>query len=475
MAWSDFRAGTLKLAEIAKIAQRRIQDEQLRSEFAHPDADLLAAFAEQALPARERDQVLAHLAKCADCREVSALAGAAIPEPELASAEGAGKAARGRTSKSLWSWGPLRWTAVAATAAVVLSAVWLNRKDVQQHDMTAGTEMNPAIVQPQNGPATLPPAPTSDLKSVPGVPAVPAESSAKLDVAVKSKNASPKTMERESAKTLGTDSSSVVKKRLMANSARDEEQKDMPLLRARNSGQFDLLQAGNSPSPQAEGGSMPKTVGAAKMQRAVPPAGVATANNALTAPPKSAPQAPPQITMTYSRQSAAELAPAADMAESQAEATSAPGAAGNAKSAVRVGPMATPLPTDQSSLESLQKSAALQSSGTLWRVSSSGELQHSTDSGHTWRTALGEHPSKFRSVASSGATVWAGGDDGALWSSFNNGLTWRKLTPIIDGHSPRGNVENIQLAAPGKVTFTTSAGETWTTSDFGRNWSLQSE
>lgn len=39
----------------------------------HPDADQLSAFMEQALPAHEREQVLAHLAHCADCRETVAL------------------------------------------------------------------------------------------------------------------------------------------------------------------------------------------------------------------------------------------------------------------------------------------------------------------------------------------------------------------------------------------------------------------
>jgi len=40
----------------------------------HPDPDLLAALAEQALPERERVPVLLHLSRCADCREVLALA-----------------------------------------------------------------------------------------------------------------------------------------------------------------------------------------------------------------------------------------------------------------------------------------------------------------------------------------------------------------------------------------------------------------
>jgi hypothetical protein len=40
----------------------------------HPDADQLSAFVEHALPAHERNDVLAHLAGCRDCRETVAMA-----------------------------------------------------------------------------------------------------------------------------------------------------------------------------------------------------------------------------------------------------------------------------------------------------------------------------------------------------------------------------------------------------------------
>jgi hypothetical protein len=50
----------------------------------HPDADQLSAFLEQALPAHEREVVLAHLALCRDCRAMVALALPAIEEAERA-------------------------------------------------------------------------------------------------------------------------------------------------------------------------------------------------------------------------------------------------------------------------------------------------------------------------------------------------------------------------------------------------------
>jgi len=46
----------------------------------HPDADRISAFVEQALPAHEREQMFAHLAVCAECREVVALSLPSIDE-----------------------------------------------------------------------------------------------------------------------------------------------------------------------------------------------------------------------------------------------------------------------------------------------------------------------------------------------------------------------------------------------------------
>ncbi|MGA2350241.1 MAG: YCF48-related protein [Terracidiphilus sp.] len=61
----------------------RSESNPLRRELAqrqhdgpHPDSDLLAAFSEGALLQDERQQVLAHLSACADCREVLSIAAA---------------------------------------------------------------------------------------------------------------------------------------------------------------------------------------------------------------------------------------------------------------------------------------------------------------------------------------------------------------------------------------------------------------
>jgi hypothetical protein len=65
------------MSEVPEIVYGRLQATPQQREFlarAHPDADLLSAFAEQSLSPIEREDVLGHLSFCADCREVIALA-----------------------------------------------------------------------------------------------------------------------------------------------------------------------------------------------------------------------------------------------------------------------------------------------------------------------------------------------------------------------------------------------------------------
>src|ERR1700761_5152540 len=73
----------------------------------HPDANLLTAFAEKRLSAREREAMLAHLAQCADCRAIVALASEAAP------------AATARSISPAW-----RWAAGIAAAVLVLTGAW---------------------------------------------------------------------------------------------------------------------------------------------------------------------------------------------------------------------------------------------------------------------------------------------------------------------------------------------------------------
>lgn len=82
----------------------------------HPDADLLTAFGEQRLSARERSDLLAHLAQCPECREVLALSSAAEESESVCSVSPVKIAPR--------HWRLLYWTLPAALTCLLLGIVW---------------------------------------------------------------------------------------------------------------------------------------------------------------------------------------------------------------------------------------------------------------------------------------------------------------------------------------------------------------
>ncbi len=109
----------------------------------HPDANLLAAFAERKLSRREHASILTHLGECGECREVLALSSGV-------SAEDSPRVLARRSSTS-WGWG---LAATAALACMVMGAVswpFLSRSSPE------GTAPSKPTVG--SGPLSPPPAP----------------------------------------------------------------------------------------------------------------------------------------------------------------------------------------------------------------------------------------------------------------------------------------------------------------------------
>ena len=122
------------MEQLPKIVLRRLQE--TAKPGVHPDPDLLAAFVEKSLNDRERSQVLQHLADCADCRDVMALAMPEIESPLSPVLQ-----------KSNWlSWPVLRWGALAACVVVVSAAVTLHyqRRQGLETDVAEKTAAAPA-------------------------------------------------------------------------------------------------------------------------------------------------------------------------------------------------------------------------------------------------------------------------------------------------------------------------------------------
>jgi hypothetical protein len=83
----------------------------------HPDGESLNAFAEQALAAPEREQVLAHLAGCSRCRQVIFLA-------QQAAADAEAPVARPAPQPASWFWNwRFAWVPAAAMAAALALVV----------------------------------------------------------------------------------------------------------------------------------------------------------------------------------------------------------------------------------------------------------------------------------------------------------------------------------------------------------------
>lgn len=137
----------------------------------HPDPDLLTAFGENALSAKERRQIVEHLSICADCREIVFLAQPEVTIPQTVLAP--------KPRRFTW----MAWASVAAVVVVVASAVLL------QHEQGTKTQelVTVATTTPAATPETKPAAPlaTPAEKPVPAAKTrpVPSGKDTKVDAA----------------------------------------------------------------------------------------------------------------------------------------------------------------------------------------------------------------------------------------------------------------------------------------------------
>jgi len=164
------------VTELPKIVARRLQG---ATNVAHPDPDVIAAFVEKSLDARERDQVLGHLSQCRDCREVVALS---LPQHETT--------LPAASVRPAWlAWPVLRWGALAACVVVVGAAVTLHRQFPANVPSDAIDEPSTTSRITQ---APLQTTARSDANAVPAARNFPQASEAKSDLASARKKAADK-------------------------------------------------------------------------------------------------------------------------------------------------------------------------------------------------------------------------------------------------------------------------------------------
>lgn len=104
-----------------------------------------------------------------------------------------------------------------------------------------------------------------------------------------------------------------------------------------------------------------------------------------------------------------------------------------------------------------------------WTLSPSGALLRSLDSGKSWQ-AVSVEKNTFRALSAIGAHIWVAGSKGILYHSADSGQSWTKVTPVAGGQALQSDITRVDFADVANGTLTTSDGEVWATSNAGETW-----
>ena len=443
----------------------------------HPDPDLLAALAEQALPERERVPVLLHLSRCADCREVLALA---IP-PAAATASPSLDTGR----RSWFQWRVLRWAAAGACVVIVGSAVLIKRNTMMTaHEETPRTETAASVQNRSDSLAyTIPDESAPSAKAIPEQKAVNGMEAVERGIADKANqvktlkketpvlSASPASPPRLSAKVTepmagarvaagvgggasaglayhleGRFASAPAPKPAPAEAAWQRREKE--LSQARDTTDLTVVEAPRQPAGSQQATVSPQNNAVIEVQAASPtvkseetPA--VEAGEKHETPGKA--KVPSNIpTLNATEQAADEGSGAYMYSLKKTEVTKA-----------------------------AREREAAYSPVSRWTISSDGQLQHSTDSGRTWQPVSVAEKASFRALSANGPDIWVGGAAGLLYHSADSGDHWTQVKPAANGSNLTADIAAIEFTDTRQGKITTANGEIWLTRDGGKSWSKQ--
>ncbi len=435
------------MEQLPKIVRERLQASPKPE--VHPDSDLLTAFAENSLPERERTPVLAHLARCGNCREIVALAAPEVVLEHVA-AVAAVPASPVRTrpawpSRLIFGWGTL---AACVAIGVLLLRYQSHEKNLPQ---LASREAAPANVVPRSNEAA-----SIDAKKQPSFepPASP-RMTARLE--------SPPSPQG-GLKSRGKRESDAGKVSDMRAERLDEQQAGAGAAPGETAGALALRPA--PPMPQKE----QVTVSGGADQ-------VAVADKPKEGPPI---QVQPS---KVANQAVVGAAPRATEAETkQAAAAPPPPPAPSSQSKTSVNSIAA-FSRRKDSFETAQAVALEKETAgrmnanyvpTRWSISADGAtLLRSNDEGRSWPPVKVASNVTFRAVTSFGTEVWAGGNNGALYHSSDLGQHWVKVKPSANGVELTKDIVSLDFADSQHGKLTTADGKVWTTSDGGVSWQVQ--
>jgi hypothetical protein len=396
----------------------------------HPGADTLAAFAENALGRPARQQTVAHLAECADCREVLYLA-----QPDSAATQPA-VAYRPNPVTHF----ALRWGAVAASLVIVAGGLFITRHEFFVSKPKAVQQPTPADYDK-----------LADKKAPPDLDSF--------------RNAeAPAQKQLSAAVTKARPPEKHMTAKPQANMSFDE------------SGQVRVLNKRKSPGDLSAPGSASGMTANAR---------IASEEKRSRQRDESAPvNAPSALVIkgvggeaTQNRIDAKDSPAAA--AESVQVSASAPAVqTEDAEPAVGTGSAAKRDDSQKDKRASMQAGAfmkALAAPVASWELAPNGAVRRSLDSGKTWQSvSVGGKGAAFRAVFSSGSQVWVGGTAGVLYHSTDSGLTWAQVVPAADGQTLKTGISHIEFSDPQNGSIWAANGETWLTADGGQTWRRKS-
>jgi len=467
----------------------------------HPDPDVLTAFSERSLPERERNHVLEHVARCAECREVLALS---LPaeEPTIPVI---------RPLPGRWlTWPRLRWGLVAAGVIVVGSFGVLryrgssHSKTVASYDASRAQEIaNEAKNQAEPVAAAPEAARTNEEKKTPraefldgqvkGKPVQ--EANKEFDRLAQFAKMQPPVRDQR----LDTSSSTrgMLRPQALPHGPKPPAQQWQQNLNANANNNSYAFQS-QAPAPAA-----PTPTGRQQSSHQVVvsvPASAPTAGANIGGPATANKQAQDLETLSVHGQSLTVLQPSGGNAGAEV-ARAKPADATPSANAPK------PQLADADNISTINGSnfsqtASLAPESARWSINAMGGLQRSLDQGKSWQdvdvigaTGAGsgvnlqlamktsrekalakdkadvkQVPFVFRAVSANGPDVWAGGSGGHLYHSTDAGGHWLQVVPSWSGIVLTDDIVSLQFADPQNGRIVTSSSEIWTTADAGQTW-----
>lgn len=373
-----------------------------------PDADLLAAYAEKVLPAAEEHAIVEHLNGCQTCRMAVTFAlraGMASGHPSRLQ----GMLQVPAPAGSAW----LPWGVVGGVAAGLLVAFvlfWQHPRPVSAPVQQARLEAPAAIAAVEQQPPV--PVPSSRSRAlrlhgpVPLQPAPTPSSAGKLTAAHVTAPAS--------------------------------------------------VAKASSPLPIRQGFVTLSTPSGAQLHPVLPGMEVASTSLNADAPPPAAAQSGNSLPVS----GVAAFASSIPMASSfLGEPVSAQPHASLVSSASR----------ESSDRLGFSRYLGYAPAATVWRISSTGALEHAAGRGQWVRVPL-QAAGRLLSLTVSGTHLWALSQSGILYHSADAGQSWHPLHLDLDGQTMQDAIVGVHFTGQQQGELITRSGARWFTLDGGHFW-----